>query len=147
MAATMDRPHAVAPGRWHAGRWHAFLLAAAVPLFLGALLSDWAYWTSYEIQWSNFASWLVAGGMVFLGIALVCALVDVFRAERRGGRALVQFVLLLVAFVLGFINALVHARDAWAVMPSGIVLSIVVLLLVAVATSMAFAGLRTGELP
>ena len=146
MAATMDRPHLVAPGRWHAGRWHAFLLAAAVPLFLGALLGDWAYWKSYEIQWSNFASWLVAGGMVFLGIALVCALIDVFRAGRRG-RALVHFALLLVAFVLGFINALVHARDAWAVMPSGIVLSIVVLLLVAVATAMAFAGLRTGELP
>jgi len=146
MAATMDRPHLVAPGRWHAGRWHAFLLAAAVPLFLGTLLSDWAYWRSYEIQWSNFASWLVAGGMVFLGIALVCALIDVFRAGRRG-RALVHFALLLVAFVLGFINALVHARDAWAVMPSGIVLSVVVLLLVAVATAMAFAGLRAGELP
>ena len=141
MAATMDRPHVVAPGRWH-----AFLLAAAVPLFLGALLGDWAYWKSYEIQWSNFASWLVAGGMVFLGIALVCALIDVFRAGRRG-RALVHFALLLVAFVLGFINALVHARDAWAVMPSGIVLSVVVLLLVAVATAMAFAGLRAGELP
>ena len=141
MAATMDHPHVVAPGRWH-----AFLLAAAVPLFLGALLGDWAYWKSYEIQWSNFASWLVAGGMVFLGIALVCALIDVFRAGRRG-RALVHFALLLVAFVLGFINALVHARDAWAVMPGGIVLSVVVLLLVAVATSMAFAGLRTGELP
>ena len=141
MAATMDRPHVVAPGRWH-----AFLLAAAVPLFLGALLGDWAYWKSYEIQWSNFASWLVAGGMVFLGIALVCALIDVFRAGRRG-RALVHFALLLVAFVLGFINALVHARDAWAVMPSGIVLSVVVLLLVAVATAMAFAGLRTGERP
>ena len=141
MAATMDHPHVVAPGRWH-----AFLLAAAVPLFLGALLGDWAYWKSYEIQWSNFASWLVAGGMVFLGIALVCALIDVFRAGRRG-RALVHFALLLVAFVLGFINALVHARDAWAVMPSGIVLSVVVLLLVAVATAMAFAGLRTGERP
>lgn len=142
MAVTMDRMHRYAPGRWH-----AFLLAAAVPLFLGAVLSDWAYWSSYEIQWSNFASWLVAGGMVFLGIALGCALIEVFRAERRGGRALVHFVLLLVAFALGFINALVHARDAWAVMPSGLVLSVVVLLLVAVATTMAFAGLRTGDRP
>jgi uncharacterized membrane protein len=142
MAVTMDRTYPHAPGRWH-----AFLLAAALPLFLGALLSDWAYWSSYEIQWSNFASWLVAGGMVFLGIALACALIDVVRAERRGGRSLVQFVLLLAAFVLGFVNALVHARDAWAVMPSGLVLSLVVLLLVAVATAMVFAGLRTGARP
>ncbi len=142
MATTMDRNPAATPGRWQ-----AFLLAAALPLFLGALLCDWAYWSSYEIQWSNFASWLVAGGMVFLGIALACALVDLFRADRRGGRALVRFVLLLAAFVLGFINALVHARDAWAVMPGGLVLSVVVLLLVTVATAMAFAGLRMGARP
>ena len=146
MAVTMDRasPHAVprAPGRWQ-----AFVLAAALPLFLGAVLCDWAYWSSYEIQWSNFASWLVAGGMVFLGIALACALVDLFRADRRGGRALARFVLLLAAFGLGFVNALVHARDAWAVMPTGLVLSLVVLLLVAVATAMVFAGLRIGARP
>ena len=146
MAATMERtsPHAVADAP---GRWLAFLLAAALPLFLGAVLADWAYWASYEIQWRNFASWLVAGGMVFLGIALACALVDLFRADRRGGRSLMLFVWLLVAFVLGFIDALVHARDAWAVMPTGLALSVVVLLLVAVATAMAFAGLRIGARP
>lgn len=143
MATSMDRFPAAAPH----GRWQAFLLAAALPLFFGALLCDWAYWSSYEIQWSNFASWLVAGGMLFLGVALACALVDLFRADRRGGRALVQFVLLLAAFVLGFINALVHARDAWAVMPGGLVLSVVMLLLVTVATAMAFAGLRMGARP
>ena len=77
MAATMDRMHARAPGRWQ-----AFLLAAALPLFLGALWSDYAYSTSYELQWSNFASWLVAGGMVFLGIALVFAIVDLVRGRR-----------------------------------------------------------------
>ena len=146
MAATMERtsPHAVP---YAPGRWLAFLLAAALPLFLGAVLGDWAYWASYEIQWSNFASWLVAGGMVFLGIALACALVDLFRADRRGGRSLMLFVWLLVAFVLGFIDALVHARDAWAVMPTGLALSVVVLLLVAVATAMVFAGLRIGARP
>lgn len=140
MAATMARTYPRAPGRWH-----AFLLAAAFPLVLGAVLCDWAYWSTHEIQWSNFAAWLLAGGMVFLGIALVCALVDVFRAGR--GRPLLHFVLLLVAFVLGFIGSLVHARDAWAVMPSGLWLSLVVLVLVAVAAWMVFAGLRAGERP
>jgi uncharacterized membrane protein len=134
MAAAMERSYPHAPGRWH-----AFLLAAAFPLFLGAVLCDWAYWSSYEIQWSNFAAWLLAGGMVFLGIALVCALIDVVRGGR--GRSLLHFVLLLAAFVLGFIGSLVHARDAWAVMPTGLVLSLVVLVLVAAGTWMAFAGL------
>ena len=138
MATTMDRMHSRA-----SGCWPAFLLAAAFPLFLGTLWSDYAYSTSFELQWSNFASWLVAGGMVFLGIALVFALVDLV----RGRRALLYFILLLAAFVLGFINALVHARDAYAVMPTGLVLSLVVMVLVGVATWIAFAGLRAGEQP
>ena len=138
MSVTMDRINAHAPGRWH-----AFLLAAAFPLFLGALLSDHAYSTSYELQWSNFASWLVAGGMVFLGLALLFAIVDLI----RGRRPLLYFVLVLAGFVLGFVNALVHARDAYAVMPTGLVLSLVGLVLVGAATWMAFAGLRAGERP
>lgn len=138
MAVAMERTYPHAPGRWH-----AFLLAAAFPLFLGAVLSDWAYWSSHQIQWSNFAAWLLAGGMVFLGIALVCALIDVFRGGR--GRSLLHFVLLLAAFVLGFIGSLVQARDAWAVMPGALVLSVLVLALVAAAAWMAFAGLHAGE--
>jgi uncharacterized membrane protein len=119
------------------GRWQAFLLAAACPLFLGALWSDYGYSTSFEPQWSNFASWLVAGGMLLLGIALLFAIADLV----RGRRALLYLVLLLAAFVLGFINALVHSRDAYAVMPTGLLLSLVVMVLVGVATWIAFAGL------
>jgi len=139
MAVTMDRPRAVA-----ASRWHAFLLAAALPLFLGTLLCDWAYARTFEIQWSNFAAWLLAGGMVFAGIALACAIVDLF---RRHARALVGFVLLLGLFVVGFVDSLVHARDAWAVMPTGMVLTAVACVLALVATWLAFAGLRAGKLP
>ena len=62
-------------------------------------------------------------------MALVCALVGLLRAGRRDFRFVVHFVLLLAAFVLGFINALIHARDAWASMPTGLVLSIVVAVL------------------
>jgi hypothetical protein len=49
---------------------HAILLAGTVPLFLGVLLSDIAYAASYEVQWKNFASWLIVGGLVFGGFAL-----------------------------------------------------------------------------
>src|SRR3546814_2173755 len=35
---------------------HAILLAGTVPLFLGAMLSDIAYASSYQVQWTNFAS-------------------------------------------------------------------------------------------
>lgn len=117
---------------------HAILLAGTVPLFLGALLSDYAYSATYFIQWSLFASWLIAGGLVFAGLALLCAVVGLFRADRRRGRFLAYFFLLLVVCVAGFFNALVHARDAWGAMPLGFTLSIVVAVLACVATGIGF---------
>jgi uncharacterized membrane protein len=123
---------------------HAVLLAGALPLFLGAMLSDIAYWRSYEIQWNNFASWLIAGGLVFAGFALLWAIIDLFRAERRGGRTFAYLLLLLATWILGFINALIHAKDAWASMPSGLVLSIAVVVFACAATWAGFSSLRVG---
>ena len=50
-----------------------------MPLFLGALLSDIAYSKTYQIQWNNFSSWLIAGGKLFCGLALLFALVNLIR--------------------------------------------------------------------
>lgn len=114
---------------------HTVIATAALPLFLGALLSDWAYSSSYQVQWTNFASWLTAGGLVFAGLALLWAAVDALRLRAaRQGRGAVYLLLLLGTVVIGFINALVHARDGWAVMPSGLILSAIVLLLAAAAS-------------
>ena len=93
---------------------HAILLASTIPLFLGALLSDWAYSTSYQIQWTNFASWLIAGGLVFAGLALAWGIIDALRADRRRHHAWLYPALILATFVVGFFNALVHAKDGWA---------------------------------
>lgn len=123
---------------------HALFLAGSLPLFLGTLLCDITYYNSYHIQWSNFASWLLAGALVFAGLALLCALIGLFRSDRRHGLALIYFLVLLAAWILGFINALVHAKDAWAIMPSALVLSVIVTLLVLVATWIGFFGLRRG---
>ncbi|MBQ5940244.1 MULTISPECIES: DUF2231 domain-containing protein [unclassified Massilia] len=116
------------------GPLHATLLAGSVPLFLGALLSDVAYYQTYQIQWGNFASWLIAGGLLFCGLALLFALVNLIRAERKAGHPALYFLLLLATWVLGLIDAFVHAKDAWAVMPAGLVLSIIVAVLACAAT-------------
>ena len=125
----------------------AFFLAASVPLFLGAVLSDWAYRSTFEVQWSNFANWLIAGGLVFGGFALACALFGLRNAGLRRGAGAVGLVLALGMWVLGLIDAFVHARDAWAIMPTGFVLSVVVFVLCAAATWLAFAGLPRKVLP
>lgn len=124
---------------------HATLLAGTVPLFLGAMLADIAYFRSYQIQWSNFASWLIAGGLVFCGLAIVFALVNLVRATVKTGRPLIYLLLLAAAWVLGFINALQHAKDAWAIMPAGLILSVIVTLLACAATWVGLTNLRSGD--
>ena len=140
LAAATDRPGATHPA-------HAFFLAATVPPFLGVVMSDVAYRSSHEIQWSNFSSWLIAGGLVFGGIALACALVAWLRAGYRDLRAGLEVLLLLATWVLGLVNAFVHARDAWAVMPTGFALSVAVAVLACLAAWVGFAGLRAGGAP
>lgn len=118
---------------------HAVLLAGMIPLFLGVLICDIAYGLTYELQWKNFASWLIVGGLVPGAIVLVWSVLDLRRARGQGPG---YFLLLLVAWVLGFSNASVHARDAWASMPAAVWLSGIVLVLAIAATTMGFARPR-----
>jgi uncharacterized membrane protein len=122
---------------------HAILLAFPLPLFLGALLSDYAYWSSVHVQWINFSSWLNAGALFVGTFALLWALVESLRS--RTGRTIAYVLALFAMWVLGFVNALVHAKDAWATMPAGLYLSIVVTLLALAATWMGYSGLRARE--
>ncbi|WP_397452109.1 DUF2231 domain-containing protein [Pseudomonas sp. NA-150] len=139
MTDTADSPYRVLPGPLH-----AVLLAGAVPLFLGGLLSDIAYFKTYLIQWSNFASWLIAGGMLFCGLALLFALVNLIRSSQKSGRPVVYLLLLLVTWGLGLVNSFEHAKDAWAVMPSGLILSVIVTLLSCVSAWTGLTNLRSG---
>jgi uncharacterized membrane protein len=123
---------------------HAILLAFPFPLFLGALLSDLAYWSSFQVQWANFSSWLIAGGLLVGAFALLWALVNLFRSGTARKRRRIYFVVLLAMWVLGFVNALVHAKDAWATMPEGLYLSAIAALLALVAAWIGYSGFRAG---
>lgn len=126
---------------------HAVLLASSLPLFLGALLSDWAYSATYLNQWAHFASWLIIGALMFTGAALLWAAIDFFRADVAKDRAgVLSLLMLLATFVLAFINALVHAKDGWAMMPAGLILSVLVFILALVATWLGFSTLRGGAM-
>lgn len=135
MVSTVDR---MPPRGIHL--FHAAVLAGALPLFLGALLADYAYWTSHQIEWSNFASWLLVGAMVLASIALVCEIFAFF----RGGRSVLYILVLAATWVVGFFDALHHGRDAWAIMPAALVLSVIAAVLALVATWIGFSSLRAG---
>jgi uncharacterized membrane protein len=122
---------------------HAVFAFAAVPLFLGTLLSDWAYASSYQIQWTNFADWLIAGGLVLTGMALLSAAINAVSERTLQHRPVWLYLLLLLGtFVLGFINALIHAKDAWAAMPAGLILSVIVFVVAAAASWLGLDSMR-----
>ncbi|MBV9931607.1 MAG: hypothetical protein JO013_11775 [Alphaproteobacteria bacterium] len=123
----------------------AFLLAADVPLFLGGLLSDLAYGRTAEPQWANFAAWLIAGAMVFTGLALLWAFIALLLARPRWGWVLLCFVLLLATFALGLVDNLHHARDAWAIMPAAPILSGITSLVALLAAAVGLSTIRTGN--
>lgn len=117
---------------------HGFLLGGTNCFLVSAFLSDWLYFSSYEIQWKNFAAWLIIGGLVFAGFTLLWALIDIFRARSGRRGHIIYFVLLLAAWVLGLISELIHAKDAWASMPDAPIASAIMAALAIAATVVGF---------
>ncbi len=124
---------------------HAFFLAGIVPLFIGVLLNDYAYWSSYEPQWKNFASWMLIGALLFNGLAWLGSIISLVRADKRMGKPLIYFLLLLATFVLGILNSFIHAKDVWASMPAGLILSVITVILACIATWIGLANWRIGD--
>src|SRR3546814_2867824 len=95
------------------------------------------------MRWSYVASWLRVGAMVVASSARVCGVIEFFSGRRRP----VCLVVLVATWIVGFFDALRHSRDAWAIMPTAVVLSVIVTVLACVATWIGFASfssLRTG---
>ena len=106
----------------------------AAAAFIGAFLSDLAYWRTAEIMWERFSIWLLTFGLVMMGFAIAAGLIDLIRAapaERR--RAAVRVVAGAAIFGLSSLNALIHSRDAYtAIVPWGVSLSSLVVLMLLV---------------
>nr|WP_315051950.1 DUF2231 domain-containing protein [uncultured Brevundimonas sp.] len=128
---------------------HAILLAFLVSLFTCALIADVAYLRSAEIQWSNFAAWLIVGGLVFGGFFGLWALIDLALSFRHGRptRKLVYVICLAVAWVLGLINAFHHSRDVWSsVGTGGLILSVLSTALALVGAWFAYSSSNVREI-
>lgn len=108
----------------------AMLLPVPIVCFIGVLLTDLSYLDSGgNLVWLDFSSWLNAAGLLFGAIAAVVLFIDTIRSSVGWG----TFLLLAAAWVVEFINALVHARDGWtAVAGAGLILSIIGVLVILV---------------
>lgn len=115
---------------------HSILLSYPIALFTGALAADIAYLRTAEIQWSNFASWLIAGALVFAGLVLLWALIEWLAGLRRldSQRRLLYLVVIAVMWIIGLVNAFQHSRDAWSsVGTAGLVMSVITVVLALIA--------------
>jgi uncharacterized membrane protein len=121
-----------------AGAIYLVLFPVPVVCFLAALVTDIAYSASAFLMWLHFSQWLIAGGLAFGAVAGLVLLVEFFasgalRTERSGWAHLVLF---FAALLVELCNAFVHTIDGWtAVVPTGMVLSVIgaILALAAVA--------------
>jgi uncharacterized membrane protein len=124
MAETAFRPRATIGGV----PLHAMLVPFPIAGFTGALLCDIAYLQSDgQVQWVNFAAWLLAFGEFFGVIAALFGLFDLLRTPRgaRPTSAWLHFLGSATTLTLGLFNNFVHARDGWtSVVPTGLTLSV-----------------------
>jgi uncharacterized membrane protein len=111
---------------------HPMLVPIPIMCFVGALLTDIAYYATAEMMWADFSSWLLIVGLIGGVLAALAGLTDflgnrLIRAQAPAWPHLLGNVLVLL---LSFFNALIHTRDAWtSVVPTGIILSLVVVLI------------------
>jgi uncharacterized membrane protein len=94
--------------------------------FVGALIFDIIYSETAVMLWDKGAAWLIVFGLLFAVVPRLVNLTQVWVTSRhiatRTDR--VDFWLNLVAIVVAIVNAFVHSRDAYAVVPTGMWLSV-----------------------
>jgi uncharacterized membrane protein len=102
--------------------------------FVAALIFDIVYARTGEMLWMKGAAWLIAIGLVFAIIPRLVNLAQVWITSRRSAvRAdRLDFWLNLLAIIVAIVNAFVHSRDAYSVIPAGVWLSALTVLLLAI---------------
>ena len=108
---------------------HPILVSFSVACFVGAFVTDLAYWQTADVLWETFSDWLLAAGMIMAAFAIMAFVIDLVRGKPRTLRwpHAVGYVL---AVLLSLLNAFVHSRDGYtAVVPTGLTLSTLVVVI------------------
>jgi uncharacterized membrane protein len=102
--------------------------------FVAALIFDIIYCETAVMLWDKGAAWLIVFGLLFAVVPRLINLTQVWVTSRRAatGTDKVDFWLNLFAIVLAIVNAFVHSRDAYAVVPAGLWLSVCTVILLSI---------------
>ncbi len=116
---------------------YATLVQFPAVCFVGTLLTDIAYWRSANYLWETFSVWLLTAGCIVAAFAAVAGLLTwvSHRHVRTLRYAKLHVLASAVALALAIVNAFVHSRDGYvAVVPQGLALSVIVVVLMLLAT-------------
>lgn len=109
---------------------HRFLGGFPTAFFTLALVMDYVYMQSGTFQYQYFATWLIVAALITGAFAVLAGMVDWFTGPKGRAGLGWHLGLTVLALLLGLLNAFVHSRDGWrAVVPEGILLSLVVVVL------------------
>jgi uncharacterized membrane protein len=104
-------------------------------LFVGTLIFDIVYAITRNVFWGKGAAWLVTTGLLFAVIPRLINLCHVWIAiwfkprYPSTRRERLDFWLNLLGIAAAIVNAFVHSRDAYAMVPLNVVLSLVTVVL------------------
>jgi uncharacterized membrane protein len=102
--------------------------------FVAALIFDIIYSETAVMLWDKGAAWLIVFGLLFAVVPRLVNLTQVWITSRRTATRTdkLDFWLNLFAIVVAIVNAFVHSRDAYAVVPTGMWLSVCTVILLSV---------------
>lgn len=114
---------------------HVMLVPIPVTCFVGALVTDLAYWQSANMQWANMSAWLLTIGLIVALFAVIAGFID-FLGDRRIRDLRAVYIHAIgnaIALILAIFNAFVHSRDGYtSVVPTGLILSALTVLILLV---------------
>ena len=102
--------------------------------FVAALIFDIIYSKTAVMLWDKGAAWLIVFGLLFAIAPRLVNLTQVWITSRRTATRAdkLDFWLNLLAIVVAIVNAFVHSRDAYAVVPTGLWLSFCTVILLSI---------------
>lgn len=122
---------------------HPILVQFPISFLVGALLTDAVFWFAGDVFWARASFWLIVGGLVGGLAAALTGIVDFLRIPRVRKRTAgwAHLILNVAALLLSIVNlALRWNNPVSAVLPWGLVISVVV------ATLLGVSGWYGGEL-
>jgi uncharacterized membrane protein len=111
---------------------HPMLIPFPIAFFVGAFAADLAFWRTGDGFFANGALWLIGAGLVMAALAALAGLTDFLSsgAIRALRPAWLHMIGNVTAVVIELVSFLLRFRDPVAsVMPTGLILSLVVTLI------------------